>query len=80
VVKTKRKHNRKKGAAKVLREEIIELAHVSENKSGKRQNGKRDKACLRRICYLDEQNRLFIFLTNNMKMAVGEVAILYKKR
>jgi hypothetical protein len=53
VVETKRKHNRKKGVAKVLKEEIIEL----EDESGKRQNKKREKVRLRRICYQDEQNR-----------------------
>ena len=80
VVKTERKHNRKKGVAKVLREEIIELEYVPEDESGKRQNGKREKVRLRRICYQDEQNRYFVFLTNNMEITAEEVAFLYKKR
>ncbi len=80
VVEVLRKHNRKKGVAKVLREEIIELEYVPEDESGKRQNGKREKVRLRRICYQDEQNRYFVFLTNNMEITAEEVAFLYKKR
>ena len=76
VVETKRKHNRKKGVAKVLKEEIIEL----EDESGKRQNKKREKVRLRRISYQDEQNRYYVFLTNNMEITAEEVAFLYKKR
>ena len=80
VIETKRKHNRKKGVAKVLKEEIIELEYVPEDESGKRQNKKREKVRLRRICYQDEQNRYFVFLTNNMEITAEEVAFLYKKR
>ena len=57
VIATRRVHNRKKGVAKVLREEIIELEYVPEDESGKRQNKKREKVRLRRVCYQDEQNR-----------------------
>jgi len=80
VIETKRKHNKKKGVAKVLKEEIIELEYVPEDESGKRQNKKREKVRLRRICYQDEQNRYFVFLTNNMEITAEEVAFLYKKR
>jgi len=80
VIETKRKHNRKKGAAKVLREEIIELEYVPEDESGKRQNRKRKKVRLRRVCYQDEQNRYYVFLTNQMEITAEEVAFLYKKR
>lgn len=80
VIKIKRKHNRKSGVAKVLREELIELEYVPEDESGKRQNKERKKMRLRRICYQDEQNRHYVFLTNNMKITAEEVAFLYKKR
>ena len=80
VVEVLRKHNRKKGVAKVLREEIIELEYVPEDESGKRQKGRREKVRLRRVCYQDEQNRYFVFLTNNMEITAEEVAFLYKKR
>ena len=80
VIETKRKHNRKKGAAKVLREELIELEYVPEDESGKRQNRKREKVRLRRVCYQDEQNRYYVFLTNQMEITAEEVAFLYKKR
>jgi len=80
VIETKRKHNRKKGVAKVLSDEIIELEYVPEDESGKRQNKKREKVRLRRVCYQDEQNRYYVFLTNNMDITAEEVAFLYKKR
>jgi hypothetical protein len=80
VIETKRAHNKKKGVAKVLREEIIELEYVPEDESGKRQNNKRGKVRLRRVCYQDEQNRYYVFLTNNMDITAEEVAFLYKKR
>lgn len=80
VIEVLRKHNRKQGVAKVLREEIIELEYIPEDETGKRQNGKREKIRLRRVCYQDEQNRYFVFLTNNMEITAEEVAFLYKKR
>jgi len=80
VVKTLRKHNRKKGVEKVLREEVIELEYVPEDETGKRQNKQRSKVRLRRVCFQDEQNRYFVFLTNNMEISAEEVAFLYKKR
>lgn len=80
VIETRRKHNKKKNTAKVLKEEIIELEYIPEDESGKRQNKKREKVRLRRVCYQDEQNRYFVFLTNNMEITSEEVAFLYKKR
>jgi len=80
VIETKRAHNRKKGVAQVLREEIIALEYVPEDETGKRKNGKREKVRLRRVCYQDEQNRNFVFLTNQMDISAEEVAFLYKKR
>jgi len=80
VVETVRKHNRKRGVEKVLREELIELEYVPEDETGKRQNGKRNKVRLRRVCFQDEQNRYYVFLTNNMEITAEEIAFLYKKR
>jgi hypothetical protein len=64
----------------VLKDETIELEYVPENESGKRQNKKREKVTLRRVCYQDEKNRCYVFLTNNLEIPAEEVAFLYKKR
>jgi hypothetical protein len=80
VIETKRKHDRIKDVAMVLMEEIIELVYVPEDESGKRQNKKRGRVTLRRVCYQDEKNRHYVFLTNNLEIPAEEVAFLYKKR
>ena len=35
---------------------------------------------LRKVCYQDEKNRYYEFLTNNFEITAEEVAFLYKKR
>lgn len=35
---------------------------------------------MRKVCYQDEKNRYFEFLTNNFEITAEEVAFLYKKR
>ena len=80
VLETKRKHERVKDTAMVLKEEIIELEYVPEDESGKRQNKKRERVTLRRVCYQDELNRYYVFLTNNFEIPAEEVAFLYRKR
>lgn len=80
VIETKREHKKQKDKAMVLLEEIIDLEYIPENTEGKRQNGKRKHQTLRRVCYQDEQNRQYVFLTNALEITVEEVAFLYKKR
>ena len=80
VIEIKRKHNRKKGKAKVLRDEIIEMEYHPENKDGVRQTNVKKIIRLRKVCYQDEGNRYFEFLTNNFDITAEEVAFLYKKR
>ncbi len=80
VIETKRVHSRKKGKAKVLRDQIIELTYHPENENGKRQMKVFKKIRLRKVCYQDEKNRYFEFLTNNFEISAEEVAFLYKKR
>ena len=80
VIETKRVHYRKKGKAKVLRDEIIELTYHPEDENGKRQMKVFKKIRLRKVCYQDEKNRYFEFLTNNFEISAEEVAFLYKKR
>lgn len=80
VYEVKRVHYRKKGKAKVLRDEVVELTYHPEDKNGKRQMKVFKKIRLRKVCYQDEKNRYFEFLTNNFEITAEEVAFLYKKR
>lgn len=80
VIEVKRKHYRKKGQAKVLRDEIIELEYIPEDENGKCLTKQKRKLQLRKVCYQDERNRYYEFLTNNFEITAEEVAFLYKKR
>jgi hypothetical protein len=80
VIEVKRKHYRKKGKAKVLRDELIEMEYHPENENGVRQANAKKSLRLRKVCYQDEANRYFEFLTNNFDITAEEVAFLYKKR
>jgi hypothetical protein len=70
-----RRHNKIKGKAKVLKEEIIEQEYKVDDGSKDKQ-----KVMLRRVCYQDERNRQYVFLTNTVGITAEEVALLYKKR
>jgi hypothetical protein len=80
VIEVTRKYYRKKGLSKVLRDEIIEMEYHPENEDGDRQTNVKKTIRLRKVCYQDEQNRYFEFLTNNFDIDAEEVAFLYKKR
>ena len=80
VIELTRNHYRKKGKAKVLSDEVIELTYHPEDENGKRQLKISEKIRLRKVCYQDEKNRYFEFLTNNFEITAEEVAFLYKKR
>lgn len=80
VIETLREHKKEKGKAMVLREEIIELEYCPEDESGKKQTKQKKKLRLKKVCYQDEKNRYFEFITNSMESTAEEVAFLYKKR
>ena len=80
VLYTHRKHYRKKWQARVLRDETIELDYHPEDSNGNKQTGVTKSLRLRKVCYQDEQNRYYEFLTNNFDIEAEEVAFLYKKR
>jgi adenylate cyclase class IV len=80
VIEVTRRHYRKKGEAKVLSDEIIELEYHPENETGEKQINITKKLQLRKVCYQDERNRYYEFLTNNFEITAEEVAFLYKKR
>ena len=80
VIQTLQQHKKVKGKAMVLREEIIELVYFPENANGKRQTKIKATLQLKKVCYQDEKNRYYEFLTNSMDSTAEEVAFLYKKR
>jgi len=80
VIEVKRTHYRKKGQAKVLSDEIIELEYHPEREDGTKDMTTKLKMKLRKVSYQDEQNRYYDFLTNNFDISAEDVAFLYKKR
>ncbi len=56
----------------IIKEEVIRL----EYKVGK----KKKTVKLRRITFIDDASRLFVFITNNFKISAEEVALIYKNR
>jgi len=80
VVKTLQEQSKVKGKAMVLKEEIIELEYFPEDKNGKRQTKRKEKLQLKKVCYQDEKNRYYEFLSNSMDSTAEEIAFLYKKR
>jgi hypothetical protein len=80
VIEVNRVHYRKSGQEKVLRDEIIELVYHPEDETGKKQTRITKKLRLRKVCYQDQRNRYYEFLTNNFEISAEEVAFLYKKR
>jgi len=80
VVEVIQEHKKEKGKAMVLREEIIEIEYCPEDENGKKQTKNKQTLRLKKVCYQDEQNRYFEFITNSMESTAEEVAFLYKKR
>lgn len=76
-----RYHYEKRGVAKVLLDEVIDIEYNADQADSKQLTVK-EKVRLSRVCYKDkdEKDRKFVFLTNNMDIAAEEVAFLYKKR
>ena len=62
----------KRNTARITREELIEIRYKLE--------GEEKSLPLRRICYQDEKNRNYVFLSNNMGISAEEICLIYKKR
>lgn len=61
-----------KDKAMVYSEELIEVTY---------NEGKEKKTLiLKRICYKDEKNRRYVFMSNNLELDAAEIALIYKKR
>jgi hypothetical protein len=80
IIETHKTGYRKKGIAKVLKDQTIEMVYCPEDKNGKKQTKIKKKLKLRKVTYQDEKNRYYEFLTNNFEITAEEVAFLYKKR
>lgn len=80
VVKVLREHAKEKGKAMVLREEIIEIEYTPEDNNGKKITQEKKKLRLKKVCYQDEKNRYYEFISNSMDSTAEEIAFLYKKR
>lgn len=79
VVDILREHTKELGKAMVLREEIIEIEYAPEDKNGKKTKEKKTLR-LKKVCYQDEKNRYYEFLSNSIGSTAEEIAFLYKKR
>lgn len=64
----------------VLREETIEIEYSPEDEHGKKQTKVRKTLRLKKVCYQDEKNRYYEFISNSMDSTAEEIASLYKKR
>jgi hypothetical protein len=80
VVETLREYKKEDGKAMVLREEIIEIEYCPEDENGKKQTKQKKKLRLKKVCYQDEKNRYYEFISNSMDSTAEEIAFLYKKR
>lgn len=61
-----------RGKAMIYREQIIEVAYKEDNET--------KILRLKRVCYRDEKNRHFVFISNNLTLDASEIALIYKKR
>jgi IS4 transposase len=80
VIETLSTHKKVKGKAMVLREEIIEITYTPEDENGKKKALEKQTVRLKKVCYQDEQNRYYEFLSNSIESTGEEIAFLYKKR
>lgn len=72
VVKRVSRQKRVENVAMVTREQWIEVSYKT---------GDEEKTLvLRRIGYQDEQNRRYVFISNNLEITAQEIALIYKKR
>lgn len=79
IIEVLREHSKEPEKAMVLREDVIELEYTPEDQNGKKTKEKK-KLRLKRVCYQDEKNRYYEFLSNSMDSSAEEIAFLYKKR
>jgi len=79
VVEVLQKHEKVKNKAMCLSEEIIEFEYYTEDENGNKTKNKQTLR-LKKVCYQDEKNRYYEFISNSMNSTAEEIAYLYKKR
>lgn len=79
---TRMKDNAVYKVVKVIQEKNVQKGIIKEEKIKlEYKDGKQIKTItLRRITFIDDQNRLFVFITNSFKISAAEVALIYKNR
>jgi hypothetical protein len=80
VIEVLQEHKKQQGRAMVLREEIIEIEYSPEDENGKKKTKEKRTLRLKKVCYQDEQDRYYEFISNSMESTAEEIAFLYKKR
>jgi IS4 transposase len=80
VIEVLQEHKKQQGRAMVLREEIIEIEYSPEDENGKKKTKEKRTLRLKKVCYQDEQDRYYEFISNSMESSAEEIAFLYKKR
>lgn len=80
VIENIQTHKRIKNKAMVISEEIIELEYSPEDENGKKNTRVKNTVRLKKVCYQDEKNRYYEFITNHIDSSAEEIAFLYKKR
>lgn len=80
VIEVLQEHKKQQGRAMVLREEIIEIEYSPEDEYGKKKTKDKRTLRLKKVCYQDEKDRYYEFISNSMESSAEEIAFLYKKR
>jgi len=80
VIEVLQEHKKQQGRAMVLREEIIEIEYSPEDENGKKKTKDKRTLRLKKVCYQDEKDRYYEFISNSMESSAEEIAFLYKKR
>lgn len=75
VVQIISKNKISEGKAGVLKEETVNLCYKEAPKDKEFK-----KLLLRRISYIDDKGRLYVFITNNMLLTAQDIADIYKQR
>jgi IS4 transposase len=80
VIEVLQEHKKQQGRAMVLRVEIIEIEYSPEDENGKKKTKEKRTLRLKKVCYQDEQDRYYEFISNSLESTAEEIAFLYKKR
>jgi len=80
VIEVLQEHKKQQGRAMVLCEEIIEIVYSPEDENGKKKPKDKRTLRLKKVCYQDEKDRYYEFISNSMESSAEEIAFLYKKR